>query len=284
MMPGVPTHAPPTDDLADRVNAMSWYHTMDLGPGLVTPGFFDTRPTVPHVPLPQSLAGMRCLDVGTWDGFWAFEMERRGAGSVTAIDIEDPARWDWPPQTRVGEHYASGRQILDEFKGGGQAFALAREALDSQVERVDLSIYDLDPRVHGQFDFVFLGSLLLHLRDPVRALDRLRGVCGGEIVIAEMVEAIPSWLRPRTPTVRLEGIDRPWWWQPNLAALHRMVESAGFEILRRTPIYFLPHGAAHPKAPRRAMVRFALTPAGREQLIGVWRGLPHAAVLARPAA
>ena len=69
----------------------------------------------------------------------------------------------------------------------------------------------------------------------------------------------------------------------DVAALHRMVESAGFEILRRTPIYFLPHGIAHPKAPRRAMVRFALTPAGREQLIGVWRGLPHAAVLARPA-
>ena len=69
-----------------------------------------------------------------------------------------------------------------------------------------------------------------------------------------MVEAIPSWLRPRTPTVRLEGIDRPWWWQPNVAAFHRMVESAGFEILERTPIYFLPHGVAHPR--RRPAARW----------------------------
>ena len=91
------------------------------------------------MPLPASLAGRRCLDVGTWDGFWAFEMERRGAASVTAIDIEDPAGWDWPPQTRVGDHFASGRQILDDFKGGGQAFALAQEALGVQASTASTS-------------------------------------------------------------------------------------------------------------------------------------------------
>ena len=53
MMPGVPTDAPPTDALADRVKAISWYHTIDLAPGLVTPGFFDTRPTVARVPSPS---------------------------------------------------------------------------------------------------------------------------------------------------------------------------------------------------------------------------------------
>ena len=42
-------------------------------------GWFDTRAVGPRSRCPTSLAGKRCLDVGTWDGFWAFEMERRGA-------------------------------------------------------------------------------------------------------------------------------------------------------------------------------------------------------------
>jgi tRNA (mo5U34)-methyltransferase len=224
---------------------------------------------------------MRCLDVGTWDGFWAFEMERRGAASVTAIDIEDAGRWDWPPRMLLPGTDDSDRKLIEAFKSGGASFELAREALGSSVERVDVSVYDLDPDIHGSFDFVFLGSLLLHLRDPVHALARVRSVCGGEAVIADTVDAIPSWLRPRTPSARLEGVGRPWWWIPNVAGLHRMVESAGFEILERTGVYFLPVGAAHPPTPLRALARFPFSAAGREQLINRWRGIPHAAVRAR---
>src|SRR5918992_453784 len=73
-----------------------WYHTIELAPGVVTPGWFDTRGVVDQIPLPASLAGKRCLDIATFDGFWAFEMERRGAQDVTAIDILDPRAWDWP--------------------------------------------------------------------------------------------------------------------------------------------------------------------------------------------
>jgi tRNA (mo5U34)-methyltransferase len=93
--------SPAMPALADRVAELSWYHTIDLPGGIVTPGQFDTRGAVAHVPLPASLEGARCLDVGTWDGFWAFEMERRGAASVTAIDLDDAARWDWPPRVRA---------------------------------------------------------------------------------------------------------------------------------------------------------------------------------------
>jgi tRNA (mo5U34)-methyltransferase len=227
---------------------------------------------------------MRCLDVGTWDGFWAFEMERRGAASVTAIDIEDPNRWDWPPQSAIGVHHDERQAVLGQFKDQGKAFALAHEALGSHVQRVDVSVYDLDPAEHGHFDFCFLGSLLLHLRDPVAALSSLRRVCGGEAIIAETVEAIPSLLRPRTPTARLEGKDQPWWWMPNVAAFHRMVESAGFEIIERSGLYFLPMGAAHPRSTPRELARMALSAGGREKLIVALRGIPHAAVRVRPIA
>src|SRR4051812_50070915 len=69
---------------------------MELAPGLETPGWHDTRPVVGEIPFPASLEGKRCLDVGTFDGFWAFEMERRGAAEVIAIDVLDPGQWDWP--------------------------------------------------------------------------------------------------------------------------------------------------------------------------------------------
>src|SRR5690349_7423314 len=83
-------------DLERRIAEHPWYHTLELAPGLLTPGWFDTRAAVSEVPFPADLRGKRCLDVGTFDGFWAFEMERRGAEEVVAIDILDPRQWDWP--------------------------------------------------------------------------------------------------------------------------------------------------------------------------------------------
>src|SRR5882762_3529258 len=91
----VETQAASLEDALDR----DWYHTIELAPGLVTPGWFDTREVARELPIPETLAGMRCLDVATFDGFWAFEMERRGAEEVVAIDLLDLVGADWPPNT-----------------------------------------------------------------------------------------------------------------------------------------------------------------------------------------
>ncbi|HEX2087624.1 MAG TPA: methyltransferase domain-containing protein [Solirubrobacteraceae bacterium] len=260
-----------------------WYHCIELPDGTVTPGAFDLRPAARVVPLPRDLTGLRCLDVGTWDGFWAFEMERRGAEEVVAIDIEDPDRWDWPPRERLSAR-RGGLAVLADGKPPGANFAAAARALGSSARRVERSVYELDPEADGRFDVVFLGSLLLHLRDPVAALDRVRAVCSGQAVIADTVEAIPSLLRPRTPLARLEGVERPWWWLPNRAALHQMVRSAGFEILEATGVYYVPTGSGHERTRLRDLARGLVTPAGREEAIVALRGVPHAAVRARPLA
>jgi tRNA (mo5U34)-methyltransferase len=259
-----------------------WYHSIELAPGEVTPGWFDTRGAAAKVPLPARLDGKRCLDVGTWDGFWAFEMERRGAGEVVAIDIDDPDQWDWPPRERL-EPDRLALQVLAAVKGRGEGFRIAHERLGSKVERQTLSVYDLDPTKLGHFDVVFLGSLLLHLRDPVLALERIRSVCAGVAVIADTVELLPSLRYPRKPVARLAALDRPWWWQPNRAALLRMIQSAGFTIDEATHIYFIPTGKGHPKAPLRSLPRKLTTPQGREELIVAIKGVPHVAVRARPA-
>jgi tRNA (mo5U34)-methyltransferase len=273
----------PAVSLAERVSELDWYHTLELPEGVVTPGHFDTRPAVGHVPLPADLRGLRCLDVGTWDGFWAFEMERRGAASVTAIDLDDAERWDWPQRVRLASTH-HGQDFLAAFRRGAAGFDLAREALDSRVERIDLSVYDLEPARVGTFDIVFLGSLLLHLRDPIAALGAIRSVCQGTLVCSEAVELWPSLLRPRTPSARLAGFDQPWWWQPNVAAFHRMLASAGFAITRRSRPYFIPLGAEHPLPPWRHALRSVFTAEGREGLVIRLAGVPHVAAAAVPVA
>ena len=65
-------------ELLERAREQTWYHTLELPGGDVTPGIFDLRPYVARYGIPERLDGMRALEVGTWDGFWAFELERRG--------------------------------------------------------------------------------------------------------------------------------------------------------------------------------------------------------------
>src|SRR3954463_3151693 len=86
----------------DEVAQREWYHTLELAPGVKTPGYFDHAPLLEKLPIPASLAGKRCLDVGTFDGFWAFGREPRGATNVLAADIVDPLAWDCP----AGSHPA----------------------------------------------------------------------------------------------------------------------------------------------------------------------------------
>src|SRR4051812_18877959 len=106
---------------------------MELLPGVVTPGWFDTRPLVAQLPIPALLTGKRCLDVGTFDGFWAFEMERRGAAEVVAIDVLDPKAWDWPVNSTNQTV-----QTIGARKAKGEGFELAKAALGSSVSRHEL--------------------------------------------------------------------------------------------------------------------------------------------------
>jgi tRNA (mo5U34)-methyltransferase len=270
-----------TQTLAAQAAELDWYHVLELPGGVVTRGHFDCRPIVPKVPMPASLAGKRVLDVGTWDGFWAFEMERRGAAEVVAVDLEDASQWDWPPHARGSN--ALDEAYLAQVKRGNRAYALAHEAYGSKVDRRPISIYDLSPETVGTFDFCFLGTLLMHLRDPVRALDALRSVCTGEAVIADGVDAVPSYFKPRTPLMRLEGLDRPWWWQPNRAGFLRMLRSAGWEIQEATGVYYLPTGPAHPQPPvSLEMAKAAFSAHGRERLVVRFVGVPHVAARVRP--
>jgi tRNA (mo5U34)-methyltransferase len=253
-----------------------WYHTLELAPGILTPGWFDTRKVVSQLPFPASLAGYRCLDVATFDGFWAFEMERRGADEVVAIDLLDPAAADWPANSTRATIEAIG-----ERKRGGRGFETAHAALGSSVERIDMSVYELDPEVVGEFDFVYVGSLLIHLRDPVGALERVRSVCRGRLLLVDNVSLALTIRHPRRPVAALDAGGRPWWWKMNMRALVRAVEAGGFRLVEPPRRIWMPPGPGQPRA--RATRHLLESAEARERLVGALRGDPHAVILAEPA-
>jgi tRNA (mo5U34)-methyltransferase len=207
-------------ELLDRAREQGWYHTLEL-PGLTTEGLFDMRPYVPQYGLPASLAGKRVLEVGTWDGFWAFELERRGAAEVVAIDLDDERDLDWPPRRRTPN--------TDLVRG--QGFRIAKELLDSKVERVVCSVYDALPEELGTFDLVFCGSVLLHLRDQLLALERIANLTkpGGVFVSAEEYEPVTDMVP--FPMARFRGNrDKAVvFWVPNRRGWRSMLWHAGFD-------------------------------------------------------
>jgi tRNA (mo5U34)-methyltransferase len=260
--------------LERKIDGRVWYHTMELAPGLVTPGWFDTRSVAPTLPFPD-LRGRRCLDIGTFDGFWAFEMERRGAAEVITADVPDPWRWDWPVTAD-----AHGIAELAQRYEGGEGFKIAKQAFGSSVTRVDCSIYDLDAQTLGTFDFVYIGSLLIHLRDPLRALENVRSLCkpDGHLLVVDNVDLPLTFLLPRRPVAYVGP--GGFWFKPNVAGIRRMLSSTGFAVVDRPRRFYMPRGGGHqmlPLHPKRLMTRN-----GREDLVTRWRGDPHAALLASP--
>ena len=141
-----------------------WFHEIEVAPGVVTPGEDSNRlklPLLDELALPQDASGLRVLDLGCSDGYFSFEMERRGA-SVVAVDFV--------AETATG-------------------FAVARELLGSKVEYLTENVYNLDPEKHGQFDIVLFLGVLYHLRKPLAALDAIRGVLrdGGKLFVATLI-------------------------------------------------------------------------------------------------
>ena len=192
--------------------AGSWWHSIDLGDGYVTPGVhsFDKLTEIYQLfGLPEDLTGRRALDIGCWDGFYSFEMERHGA-SVVSVDC-------WRPEN----------------------FFRAREALGSKAEFHELSVYDVTRERLGSFDVVLFLGVLYHLRHPLLGLEQVCEVTRDVAIISSHV--IDNFYTSPRPIMEFYEIDELGgqydnWWGPNVDCLTRMLRAAGFartEFLRQ---------------------------------------------------
>jgi tRNA (mo5U34)-methyltransferase len=198
-----------SEALQARVDAIRWYHTIDLGNGVTTRGVDDSPQRLARVQLPASLAGLSVLDIGAWDGFFSFECERRGAARVVAADFYSWHGTGWG--TKAG-------------------FTLAREVLGSRVEDVDIDVMDLTPERIGTFDVVLFLGVLYHLRHPFLALERVASVTRGRLILETVVDMVGFERAAMAfyPGRELNN-DPTNWWGPNIAAVRGMLESLGFE-------------------------------------------------------
>ena len=198
-------------DRQAKADALRWYHTIDLGDGVVTKGIDNSPERLARVKLPEDLSGRSVLDIGAWDGFFSFEAERRGASRVVATD-----HYAWH-----GTGWGTGQ--------GKAGFELARAMLSSRVEDLDVDVMELSAQRVGTFDVVLFLGVLYHLPNPLVALERVASVTR-ELLILETVVDMVGVGRPAAafyPARELHD-DPTNWWGPNHAAVRGMLEGAGF--------------------------------------------------------
>jgi tRNA (mo5U34)-methyltransferase len=206
-------------ELTDQVNRIKWWHQIDLGNGVTTPGLDSTIERLKYLGLPADLSGKSVLDIGAWDGAFSFEAERRGASRVLAMD-----EFIW-----AGKGWAS-----------KEGFEFARRALNSKVEDILLDVYDLGPEKVGKFDLVLFSGVLYHLKHPFLAIERVASVCSDQLILSTHVDLI-NLQRPTIafyPGTEFNN-DPTNWCGPNVPALEAMLRTAGFkkvELFASSPL------------------------------------------------
>lgn len=233
------------ETLQQQIASLKWYHTIELTPGITTPGDYDHRPFLPLYGFPKNLKGKTVLDIGAASGFFSFEFEKRGA-RVTATDLPEWLSHDFGPlyeqkmKPEEAEHYLH------------DPFLFAKQLLNSRVERKEINIYDISPETVGTFDFVFCGSVLLHLTDPIKALWHIQSVTREAAVIATVIQPITN----PDPYALFQGHQHgDIWWIPNRACLEMMITSAGFKGWEWFSEFRLDHTDRRPHGPYHGVIR-----------------------------
>lgn len=138
------------EEILNLIESTNWYHTFEILPGIWTNGKRGYK-VVPkdrldYAGVPANLSGISVLDIGTFDGMYAWELERRGA-TVYAVDIQDP---------------------------DSTAFNTAKKILNSKVSYTRSTVYEILNVDLPKFDLILFFGVFYHLKHPVLAFRRLR--------------------------------------------------------------------------------------------------------------
>jgi tRNA (mo5U34)-methyltransferase len=211
--------------LKEEIAKRKWYHRMDLGNAVTTPGFplewlweaaRQTRSAIDY-------KSKTVLDLGTWDGMWAFEAEMLGAGFVVATDCMNT--WQ------------------EALHQGMNNLLLVREAIFSEVvplfnvapyalrERLDNVLFS-HPLLKDGFDIVQHLGLLYHLRDPLLSLAQSRSVLkeGGTLLLETAVSPGESISMQFNSGAGTFYEDFTTWWAPTLPCLREMLRLSFLEL------------------------------------------------------
>jgi tRNA (mo5U34)-methyltransferase len=216
--------------LQDKIDSMRWFHQIDFGNGVLSPGWIK-KSKVARVSRalfdPMPVAGKSVLDIGCWDGAYSLEATRRGAARVLATD-----------------HFA----WSDKCWGNRQAFELTRKHLAPSIEVMDIDLPDLSVEKVGTFDCVLFLGVFYHLRHPLAMLEQVAAMAGECLVLETHLLRMPFTRKPYMrfyPGNELFN-DYTNWWSPNRACVEAMLRDVGFKkITMKHPDYRLRRGIFH---------------------------------------
>ncbi|MEZ0310024.1 MAG: DUF1698 domain-containing protein [Ramlibacter sp.] len=257
--PTHPTRTPTREELQAAVNSVgAWWHSIDLGQGVVTPGFKSEaliQRELRSLRLPD-LAGKSVLDIGAYDGFYSFSAERMKAARVLALDrfawaTDLPAfaayREDCVKRGDVPLPVEETQYWQPERLPGQRGFNTAHGALASKVEVMVDEFATMDVSALGSFDVVLFLGVLYHMKDPLDSLTRLAHVTREVAVIETHAVSLPGYEHLElcefysSNQLNRDGTN---WWGPNLKAAAGMCKAAGFSrvdvVVGRVPPGFVP--------------------------------------------
>ncbi len=217
---------PDREDLQRRVDAITWFHSIDLGNGIVTRGTksIDVLASEADALLgPVRLEGASVADIGAWNGYFSLDSRRRGAARVLAVD-----EYTW---------------VHPEFRGR-ESIELVNTTLRADLEFKQVAIADTGPDSIGRHDVVLFLGVFYHLFDAPADLLRIAG-CAKDVLVIESYHDALELTRPAMvfyPGATLAN-DATNWWGPNPALIRELLTMAGYER-----IFFRPH-------PDRGIVR-----------------------------
>ena len=224
-------------DVQREANDIPWFHSIDLGDGVVTPG--ASGPQLPEDLFPP-MEGKSVLDIGAWDGYYSFMAERNGATRVVALDhyawgVDIAARGAyWTECAAAGTLPDQSRDLTDFWRPelpGRRGFEFAAGVLGSAVEPVLADFATADLSEVGTFDVVLYLGVLYHMKEPLTCLERLRSVTD-EVAVIETQAVHLQHLENDSILQFYAGgelnHDYGNWYVPTLTGLHALCRAAGF--------------------------------------------------------
>lgn len=195
--------------LIEQMSKIDWMHTIDLGGGLVTPGKWPVNQYILAAFDSIDFRDKKVLDIGTCNGIWSFEAEKRGASEVHSIDyLSQVGYWCTP------------------------GYELAHTALGSRAQyNPDVSVYEIEEIGVTDFDVIIFCGVYYHLKNPLLALAKLRKVLktGGSIIVEGPIILNDTGCYARFLYHDAEN-DPSNWWIPTRRCLAEWLESSFFRV------------------------------------------------------
>jgi len=182
-----------------------WHHRFELAPGVFSPGSYDPEFIWSRLDINKFRSRRTVLDIGASDGFFTRQATLRGA-DVTAVDFRPK---------------------------NGHGFGVMEQVMGRTFPYIHANVFELDTESLGTFDIVLFLGVLYHLPDMIRALHKVRALCGETLFLETHSDNdfCPKYAAARYYKSDSLAGDPTNFWSPNTQCVIDMLHDVGFDVV-----------------------------------------------------